>query len=126
MVLLLILLLIGCTVLDKSCLLPGISDEGEIIIGSSNLTEELSGTQGKKAQLQEGVKLAESRNARGRTDSLKGWKISPGGERKNSLSIELWPLRIASAQGPPLGSTARAGMRCPVQKLSGWCWSKSV
>lgn len=126
MVLLLILLLIGCTILGKSCLLALISDEGQIIIGSSNLTEEQSGTQGKKAQLQEGVKLAESRSARGRTNSLKGWKISLGGERKASLSIVLWPLWVASAQGPPLGSRARAGMRCPVQELSGWHWSKII
>lgn len=53
------------------------------------VTEEWSGMEGKDAQLQEGVKLSGSRNARDRTDSFQGSEVSLGDEIRNSFSIVL-------------------------------------
>lgn len=63
----------------------------------------------RELQLQEGVKLAGSRNARVGADSLQGRKVSLGEERRNSLSIVWEPSWSGrSTQEPPLGS--RAGL----------------
>lgn len=45
--------------------------------------------EGKDAQLQEGVKLSGSRNARDRTDFFQGSEVSLGDEIRNSFSIVL-------------------------------------
>jgi len=67
--------------------------------------------EGKKVHLQEGVKLAGSKNARDRTESLQGSEVSLGDKKQPQhrlVAILEWQCSGAQAQGATFGQQSWA------------------